>query len=215
MSTEPTACRLGDCLQQIARGDRQALEALYLQTSPALLSLSIRFMREREAAEDVLQEVYLTVWRKAGQFDARKGDPMAWLHVMLRNKALDALRRRPAMRSVPLSEIEALPDGALSAASLSAAALIELKATSAHLQRHVENLEPRHARALRSIYFEGLTYAELALREQVPVPTAKSWVQRSLVQIRRSLDRTDRGVKAAAARPGRPARLRAAQVATI
>ena len=208
MSTEPTARRLGDWLRRIARGDRRALEALYLETSPALLSLSIRFMRERDAAEDVLQEVYLTVWRKAGQFDACKGDPMAWLHVMLRNKALDALRRDPAIRSAPLSEIEALPDGALSAASL-----IELKATSANLQRHVERLEPRHARALRSIYFEGLTYAELASREQVPVPTAKSWVQRSLVQIRRSLDRSDHGVNAAAARSASVTRCRA-QVAS-
>jgi len=195
MSIERTARRLGDCLQRIAGGDRRALEALYLETSPALMSLSIRFMRERDAAEDVLQEVYLTVWRKAGQFDARKGDPMAWLHVMLRNKALDALRRDPAIRSAPLSEVEALPDGALSAA-----ALIELKATSARLQRHVERLKPHHARALRSIYFEGLTYAELAEQEQVPVPTAKSWVQRSLVQIRRSLDRNDHTAITATAR---------------
>lgn len=179
MSVRPSTSRLSQHLRGIAEGDPRALEALYTETSPHLFAAAIRFMGRGDAAEDLLQDLYLTVWRKAGQFDITRGDPMGWLHVVLRNKALDALRRHPAQREDPLPDLEALVDP-----GPSPLAALEQKTISEHLQRDLDRLRPDHARALRSIYFEGLSYPQLAEREQIPVPTAKSWVQRSVTKLR-------------------------------
>ena len=180
MFTDPAAARLDGYLGRIAEGDQQALRALYSATSPALFALSLRITGRQDTAEDVLQEMYLAVWRKAGQYDPGKGESMAWLKAVLRNKALDALRKRATDRSFVPPSLEAFVDP-----SPSPHAIVEHSDLGEQIHRHLGALRPRDARALRSIYFDGMSYIELAAREHVPVATAKSWVRRALLKIRR------------------------------
>jgi RNA polymerase sigma-70 factor (ECF subfamily) len=205
VSVRPCTSRLNQHLRAIAGGDPRALEALYADTSPLLFAVAIRFMGRGDAAEDLLQDFYLSVWRKADQFDPERGDPMGWLHVVLRNKALDVLRRRPLRREDPLPDVEALVDP-----GPSPLAALEQKTFCEHLQRDLDRLRPDHARALRSIYFEGLSYPQLAEREQIPLPTAKSWVQRSVTKLRsfQPVDDADTLDTSDADRPAPPSAVR-------
>jgi RNA polymerase sigma-70 factor (ECF subfamily) len=84
---------LGNLLASVASGDRAAFEELYHVTSRRLFPIVRRIVGERELAEDVLQEIYLTIWRKAGQYDRRRGSPFSWIAAIARNRAIDRLRR--------------------------------------------------------------------------------------------------------------------------
>ena len=77
-------------------GDRQAFQRVYQLSSGRLFAVALRMMRRRDAAEDVLQDAYVTIWRKAGQYYPDRGTPMAWMATIVRNRAIDHLRRRPA-----------------------------------------------------------------------------------------------------------------------
>ena len=83
-------------LGQVALGNRAAFETLYRDTSSRLFGICVRVLNQRAEAEEVLQEVYTSVWRKAGQFDATRASAMSWLSMMARNKSIDRLRAMPA-----------------------------------------------------------------------------------------------------------------------
>ena len=172
---------LSECLRQVARGDSGALKALYDATRSRLWRLAYRMLAEREAAEDTLQEAYLIVWRKAHLFNPGGGEPLAWLKTIVRNKALDVLRARRGRRADDLTAAMNLADPA-------ATADVELLASLPGLRRGFDSLTPRNARVVRSIYYEGLSFFEVAQREQAPLSTVKSWVRRSLLQMRTSLE---------------------------
>ena len=163
-------------------GDRDALSRLYDATAAKLFGVCVRILGDRGAAEDALQETYITVWTKADQFDARRGSAITWLATIARNKALDRLRSRPRA-AVPLEDAADEPD----AGPLPSDAA---EATDAYrrLALCLETLEPRHARAVRTAFYSGVTYEVLAGREAVPVGTMKSWIRRSLLSLRRCLE---------------------------
>jgi RNA polymerase sigma-70 factor (ECF subfamily) len=106
-----------DLLAAVARGDRQAYAALHRRYAPILLGLLARMLGNRTDAEDVLQEVFLQIWRKAGDFDARRGSPLHWLVTLTRSRALDRLgtlsaRLRLAARQPRPVGLEPVPDPA-------------------------------------------------------------------------------------------------------
>ena len=176
--------RLVDLLALISRGDAAALEALYRHTSAKLFGICLRILEERAEAEDVLQEVYVTVWHRAGSFDPSRAAAITWLATIARNKAVD--RRRAAgsrPRSEPLASAEDVRDPAPSA---------DLGLEEADALRRLEaclaQLEPRHRAAITTAFFEGATYEELAGRMGVPLGTLKSWVRRGLLRLRGCLE---------------------------
>ena len=81
-------------LRAVARGDRLAFAALYDRTAPQLFGIALRILRQREEAEDVLQECFVAVWERADTYDARKGQVMTWLVSIVRHRAIDRRRRR-------------------------------------------------------------------------------------------------------------------------
>jgi RNA polymerase sigma-70 factor, ECF subfamily len=87
------ASRLETLLRATAAGDRAAFAELYASTAPQLFAIALRILRQRDRAEDVLQESFVAIWQRARDFDAEKGGPMTWLITVLRNRAIDALRR--------------------------------------------------------------------------------------------------------------------------
>ena len=169
-------------LAQTGDGDQAAFRVLYDRTSAKLFGIIVRILIERGEAEDVLQEVYVTVWRKAAEFDAARASPITWLATIARNRAIDRFRAR-AVR--PTVAVKAAADVADTAPA--ADALIDTARNASRVHVALATLEPRHASVIRAAYFEGLTYEALSIREGVPVGTLKSWVRRGLIRLKLAL----------------------------
>lgn len=174
---------LAALLAQAAEGDTQAFQTFYSRTSAKLFGVILRILPDNQEAEDVLQEVYVTVWRKAASFDPARASPITWVATIARNRAIDRLRARPARAHVA---VEAAHDIADDGPAVDAG--VQHGQDAARLAKAMALLEPRHAAAIRACYFEGLSYEELAVREAVPVGTLKSWVRRGLMRMRGALD---------------------------
>ena len=169
-------------LDRAASGDAAAFKSLYDATSAKLFGVILRILHERGEAEDVLQEVYTTVWRKAAEFDADRASPITWMVTIARNRAIDRLRSRTSRPSAPLDEAAEVRDTRPAADEL-----IDASTAACRIHAALAGLDARHADAIRSTYFEGLTYEALAERENIPVGTLKSWVRRGLLRMRGEL----------------------------
>lgn len=174
--------RLSDALIRTATGDQSAFREVRTLTSAKLFGICLRVCGDRAAAEDVLQEVYLTVWQRASLWDAGRASPITWLATVARNRAIDwrrAQRHGPAPLDDAIGLIEPTPDP-------EAAALTRQEAN--HIQSCLDKLDARQADAIRTAFFHGLTYSELATRDGVPLSTMKSCVRRGLAQLKLHLD---------------------------
>jgi RNA polymerase sigma factor (sigma-70 family) len=166
------------------RDSEMALRALYDATSSKLYGLAMRVVNNRDWAEDVLQEAYLTVWRSAGDYRAPLSPPMAWMGLIVRSRALDFLRRRASERADAALELdeaiaETVPgDGAnpmdTSQASEQAWALHEC----------LRKLESRQREVLSLAYLRDLSHSELSEQLKLPLGTVKTWIRRGLDQLR-------------------------------
>ncbi len=161
----------------------EAFRDFYASTSAKLFGIILRILIERGEAEDVLQEVYVTVWRKASEFDASRASPITWMATIARNRAIDRLRARGNRPTLPVKAAFDLADE-----SPGADVLIGAAGDAARVHAALALLEPAHATAIRACYFEGSTYEALSQRQQVPVGTLKSWVRRGLLKLREHLD---------------------------
>ncbi len=171
-------------LAQVALSNRAAFETLYRDTSSRLFGICLRVLNERAEAEEVLQEVYTSVWRKASQFDATRASAMSWLSMMARNKSIDRLRAMPARNkrsAVELAEQIADPGA-------SPAQQVETMTDRARLENCLEQLEPKRHSLIRAAFFDGSTYEELAASIQAPLGSVKSWIRRGLLQLRTCLE---------------------------
>jgi RNA polymerase sigma-70 factor (ECF subfamily) len=172
-------------MRRIADGDRAALQTAYRLTSAKLFGVCLRILHERTEAEDVLQEVYLTVWQKAAGFDPGRASPMTWLITIARNKAIDRLRAGgQARRMEPIDAAAKIVD----AAPLADDALAQGEAY-ARLKSCLGGLAANEQNALRGAFFDGNTYEELAARMDVPLGTMKSWIRRALLKLKTCLER--------------------------
>jgi RNA polymerase sigma-70 factor, ECF subfamily len=168
-------------LQRVARRDHAAFAAIYAQTSAKLFAVALRILRRREWAEEVLQEAFVAVWQRAGDFDPARGSASAWLMTIVRHGAIDQLRRvavRPegSVASEAALAIRIAPDSTGSGAEMRA------------LQRCLDELDEQPRRAVLLAYCYGLTREELAAQLAVPVGTVKSWLRRSLERLQKCLD---------------------------
>ncbi len=176
--------RLADALIRAGRGSRSALAEVYEATSAKLFGICLRILGERGEAEDALQDIYLNVWRKAGSFDPERASPITWLAALARNRSIDRLRARAGRISEPIEAALHISDPAPDAATS-----LEAAEAGARLSGCIGELETRKADAIRTAFFEGATYAELAVRSGVPLGTMKSWVRRGLHQLKECLER--------------------------
>ena len=170
-------------LSQVARGDRSALERVYRATSPKLLGVCLRILHDRSESEDVLQEVYITVWNRAGAFDPSRGGAIAWLCAVARNRAIDRLRARRPMESTVSADTLELPDMTPSALSGLVASEEEMR-----LYACLDGLEGPARQAIRTAFLQGVTYEALSQRLDTPLGTVKSWVRRGLMKLRACLE---------------------------
>src|SRR5262249_38317513 len=180
---EREGAELEALLPRCAGGDRAALEILYTRVAPILLAVLMRILRRRDAAEDALQDVFVSVWQRARQFDPIRGRALAWLVSMARYRAIDLQRAsRPALA---ISEVSTLEPQLQSEGPAESS---DMLGTGALLLRCLEQIAAPQRRCLMLAYEEGLTHSEIARVVNEPLGTVKSWVRRSLIALRRCLE---------------------------
>ena len=190
MQAQPSEISDNELLHAIARGDEQSLAALYDRYRLILFGLILRILHDRQEAEDVLQEAFLQVWRRAGDFDEERGRVFTWLVTIARSRALDRLRvlgsrARLAEEVVAYSPSENAGDAAEDA----------LKSEQGTIVRQaLAELPEEQRRALFLAYFEGLTQTEISERLGEPLGTVKTRMRTGLIKLRDLLRQNSRGL---------------------
>src|SRR4029078_3359325 len=184
MDADATRNQLAAALVRVAGGDRAALRLVYQHTSANLFGVCLRILKDRGEAEDVLQEVFLTVWRKAASFDPGRASPITWMVAIARNRAIDRLRASAVSRRMePIESADAVSDPAPAAVER-----VEMAQQHQRPSLCLAELEARHASAIRAAFLDGTTYEELAASMSVPLGTMKSWIRRGLLKLRACLE---------------------------
>ena len=187
---------LAQLLSRAGIGDQAAFASVYQRTSSHLFAVVLRINRDRAQAEDILQEVYVSVWRAASGFDAAQSQPMTWLTSIARNRAIDSLRRansQPRLSSTHGSTEEGIDVYDETADdSPGPLELLNQASVARQLQRCMEDLSAPQRQSLALAYFDGLSHAEIAHRMAQPLGTVKSWVRRALQALKPCLDANGR-----------------------
>ena len=177
---------LSALLRAVMARDAAALKSLYQRTSGKLYGICLRLLGDEAEAQDVLQEVYVTVWTKAALFDPARASPFTWLAALARNRAIDRLRRTGARGTLTGDDLDAAIDVADDRPS--SFDVLEQAEDSFRLHRCLEELEEKARTAIRAAFFDGATYPELAQAEGLPLPTIKSRIRRGLLRLRGCLE---------------------------
>ncbi len=175
-------------LARVVKGDQQAFGQLYDQSSSLLFTLAFRMLNDREEAAELLQEVYLEVWRKVARYDVGRGTPIAWLITLTRSRAIDRLRSRAAkglnQMTTPLDSTSAAQIPDRGATPFESHADVELRTlvTSA-----LTELPATQQEAIEMAYYEGLSHTEIAARLNQPLGTVKTRIKLGLTKLRTAL----------------------------
>ena len=177
---------LGKLLGEAAGGDRQAFARIYQLSASRLLPVAYRIVGRRDAAEDVLQEAFLAIWRRAAQYSPERGHPLAWMSAVVRHRAIDYLRRnakgpRNSVQWNEATEAEATPLFGPAGGDLP-------DHLNASVRGCLGRLKPEQQKAVCLAFYYGLTHEELALHLEMPLGTVKSWIRRSLLQLKDCLE---------------------------
>ena len=190
--------RSTELAQQLARsalGDRAAFRRVYELSSGHLFAVILRIQRDRDLAEDLLQEVYVNAWKAAGSFDAQRAQPLTWLTHIARNKAIDSLRRAQAQPQTESLHADDDDDDRPSTAERLAddapgpAALLERASDARQLGHCMQGLSAQQRQSVALAFFDGLSHAEVADQLCQPLGTVKSWVRRALMTLKTCLER--------------------------
>lgn len=188
--------RSRDLSQLLARaglGDRAAFATLYDRTSSHLFAVVLRICRDRAQAEDILQEVYVNVWRAASGFDAAQSQPLTWLTSIARNRAIDSLRRahtQPQLQTSAIADDEdsdvydTTPDD-----SPGPLELLSRASDARALANCMQDLSASQRQSVALAFYDGLSHAEVADQMGQPLGTVKSWVRRALLSLKSCLER--------------------------
>jgi RNA polymerase sigma-70 factor (ECF subfamily) len=161
----------------IRSGEQSAMAALYDRYSSIVYSVALRVLSDTGAAEDVLQDVFLQLWRNPGSFDSSRGALGAWLAVIARNRAIDALRKRRPESDVEDVVLSVEPDLAGEADRTRAAEKV---------RGALGSMPPAQRTALEMAYFEGLTHTEIAAKTGEPLGTIKTRIRAGLTALRKA-----------------------------
>ncbi len=190
---------LATLLARSGVGDRAAFASLYEATSSHLFAVVLRINRDRAQAEDILQEVYVKVWRAAQSFDAAQSQPLTWLTSIARNGAIDSLRRAQAQPQT-LSGVHANDDDGdddvydqLEDPAAGPLELLDRASDARELASCMQHLSAAQRQSVALAFFDGLSHAEVATRMHEPLGTVKSWVRRALLSLKDCLERSVRG----------------------
>jgi RNA polymerase sigma-70 factor (ECF subfamily) len=171
-------------IDRVGRRDETALRLLYERTSPKLFGLAMRVVRQREWAEDVLQETFLTIWRAAGDYRKSLSPPMAWMGLIVRSRSLDLLRRRTADRAQLTQPFDETMAEAFESDAASPMDTADASEQAWALHECLRQLEARQREILSLAYLRDLSHGELAEQLKLPLGTVKTWIRRGLEKLR-------------------------------
>lgn len=159
----------------VRSGDQQAMGALFDRYSSLVYSVALRVLGDTGAAEDILQEVFMQLWRKPAVFDSARGSLAAWLAVIARNRAIDAIRKRKPETDIEDVIVSVEPDFAGEA---------ERNRAAEHIRRKLSEMPEPQRSALEMAFFEGLTHSEIATKTGTPLGTIKTRIRTALISLR-------------------------------
>lgn len=164
-------------IEACARGDQAALRAIHEAEAARLIGVAQRILRRRDLAEEAVQDGFVQIWRKAGQFDRRLGSGRGWIYAVVRNRALSLLRNGAREDITAPEDLDALRDDAVEQP-------YEGLGSGDRLRFCLAQLEPERRRAILMAYALGLTQGEIAGRMGAPLGTVKAWMRRALIALR-------------------------------
>jgi RNA polymerase sigma-70 factor (ECF subfamily) len=166
----------------VGQGDRAAFEQVYVATRAKLYGVVLRILRRHDLAEEVIQETYLRIWGSAGSFDPSKASPITWMVTIARNRAIDLVRKRSE------ASLEEEPEAMDVAAEIpNPLAARELSEDLSQLMNCIGRLDTDRKQMVLLAYYNGLSREQLAAKFERPVNTIKTWLRRSLIEIRECL----------------------------
>jgi RNA polymerase sigma-70 factor (ECF subfamily) len=172
---------LEELLARSAQGDRAAFQRLYQASAAKLYGVALRILRREDWAEEVLQECYVSIWTRSGDYRAGLAAPMTWMTSIVRNRCLDWLRRpAPELADDFLDERQGDHPDPL--------AELERAKEAQAVARCLRGLEARQRQAIALAFYDGLSHAELASHLHEPLGTVKTWVRRGLLRLRSCLE---------------------------
>lgn len=186
-STDSTVELEPALVRRVAAGDIGAFEELYNLTSGLLFSVALRMLQRHEDAEELLQEVYVKLWKDAATYDPRRGAPLAWALTITRHKAID--RIRSTTRRIRLhdeAEREALHADSPSASAEPVSEALHAESASA-VRSSLDSLPQDVRHTIELAYFGGLSQSQIAEHLAIPITTVKSHIRRAMVTLRQSL----------------------------
>ena len=164
-------------LTRIGQRDENAMEEIFRRYSGPVYSVALRVLQDSGQAEDVLQEVFLQLWRKPAAFVQNRGSLGAWLVVIARNRSIDVLRRRKPSDSV---------DDVVLASTVNVADEAERNTMMEKVRRVIADLPMEQRKSLELAYFEGLSHTEVASRTGDPLGTVKTRIRQALISLRKA-----------------------------
>jgi RNA polymerase sigma-70 factor (ECF subfamily) len=190
-NNQSTPQQINGWLNGVARRDADAFRLLYNATSPKLFGFALRILRKRELAEEALQESFVSIWHAAAGYQAHLAAPMTWMATIVRNKALDILRRTDDDVELdaqgPGSDMfNALQDGGPSPLEG-----LELGSDARALALCMSQLEGAQRQAIGMAFYHDLSHSEVSRAMEIPLGTVKTWIRRGLERLKACL--TNRG----------------------
>ena len=175
--TADNSVDINELIARVANGDQAAFRLIYASAGPRLFAIALRMLRQREEAEEILQEAFVRIWERSHQFDPAKGMGSAWLATIARHCALDRLRK-PGRGAVAFDEaVVSEIDAHVAKVQGSDGQAVDLKRCLTAMRRDYRD-------AVVLAYVHGMTHEELAVQLGKPVGTIKSWVRRGLDQLK-------------------------------
>jgi len=166
-------------MSAIRAGNQDAMAKLYDRYSSVVYAVALRVLGDASAAEDILQEIFMQLWRNPSAFDASRGNLAPWLAVITRNRALDVLRKRKPQTEIDETVISIEPDLAASA---------DLSRVAGKVRAMLQQMPALQRSALEMAYFEGYSHSEISQKTGEPLGTIKTRIRTGLLQLRKAVE---------------------------
>ncbi len=187
MSISPDSLQDSELFQRAARGDEPSLREIHRRYSGALRATAFRILNNSRDAEEVVQETFVQIWKKASQYDSRRGKPFGWALTLTRNKAIDRLRR-VERRARLHDQLERETNISTQISETDSAHEAAAHETQAIVRSAVIQLSKDQGRAIELAFFAGLTQREIAQQLRQPLGTIKARIRRGMMKLRQTLD---------------------------